>query len=152
MDVFGQTGNYIRFRYHIPKNRYLPLSMTLLLMTSSLSFMESSCLALVLRFVISWCNLFNQRAKILHSARSWFGLPSKRNEEVDNPSVVDERVKVGGQWKWHRMKLMKLIHNRWKTLEQETVGQMLIAEVCPLWKNELDHPFRPEGFATPGPR
>ena len=57
-----------------------------------------------------------------------------------------------GKWKWHRMKLTKLTHNRWKTLERETVGQMLIADVCPLWKNELDHPFRPEGFATPGPR
>ena len=63
-------------------------------MTSLLLSMESSCLTLVLRFVISYYNFFNWRAKILFSARSSFGLLSKRDEEVDDPSVVDERVKV----------------------------------------------------------
>jgi hypothetical protein len=31
---------------------------------------------------------------MLFSARSWFGLPSKRDEVVDDPSVVDERVEA----------------------------------------------------------
>lgn len=31
---------------------------------------------------------------MLLPAWSWFGLPSKRAEEVDEPSVVDERVKA----------------------------------------------------------
>ena len=44
--------------------------------------------------MISRYNLFNWRAKIPFSARSCFGLPSKRDEEVDDSSIVDERVNV----------------------------------------------------------
>ena len=60
----------------------------------SVSSMESSCLTLVSRFVICRYNFFNWSEKTLVLAWSWFGLPSKRAEEVDDPSVVDERVKV----------------------------------------------------------
>ena len=45
------------------------------------------------------------------------------------------------KWKRRRMKLTKPIHDLRKTLEWETVDQVLIAGVWPLWKNELDHPF-----------
>jgi len=61
---------------------------TLLLITSSVSSMESSCLTLASRLEISRYNLFNWWAKILFSARS----SSKRDEEVEDSSVVDERV------------------------------------------------------------
>ena len=45
------------------------------------------------------------------------------------------------KWKQHRTKLMKQICNLRKTLELERVSQVLIAEVWPLRKNELDRPF-----------
>ena len=61
-------------------------------MTSSVSSMGSSCLTLVSRFVISRYNFFNCTEKTLLLAWSWFGFPSKRADEVDEPSVVDERV------------------------------------------------------------
>ena len=63
-------------------------------MISSVSSMKSSCLTLVSRFVISLYNFFNWGEKTLLPAWSWFGLPSKRAEEVDEPSVVEERVKA----------------------------------------------------------
>ena len=56
--------------------------------------MESSCLTLVSRFVISLYNFFNWTEKTLLLAWSWFGFPSKRAEEADEPSVVDESVKA----------------------------------------------------------
>ena len=63
-------------------------------MTSSASSMESSCLTLILRLVISRYNFFNWTEKTLFPSWSRFGLPSKRAEEADEPSVVDERVKA----------------------------------------------------------
>jgi hypothetical protein len=45
------------------------------------------------------------------------------------------------KWKQHRTKLKRQIHNLQKTLKEERVDQVLIAEVWPLRKNEQDRPF-----------
>ena len=59
------------------------------LMTMLVLSMESSCLTLILRFVISQYNLFNLRARYCFQLSLEFSLPSKRDEEVDDLSVMD---------------------------------------------------------------